>query len=123
MGKTLSYEEYVSIMRNRVNQAEKLRKQKFKEANGLAIKLSRFIYSSYAVDSVYIFGSILDRSAFRLDSDIDIAVSGLDNSLVGDLREKLLTLGSPYKIDLIRLEDYDEFLRKTITGEGKLVDR
>ncbi|HUW65816.1 MAG TPA: nucleotidyltransferase domain-containing protein [Spirochaetia bacterium] len=123
MSNSLSYDEYVNIMRNRVSQTEKLRKQKFKEAKNLAMKLSRFIYLNYAVNSVYIFGSILDKNSFRLDSDIDIAVSGLDNNLIGELREKLHILGSPHKVDLIRLEDYNEFFNKAVLTEGKLVDR
>jgi len=123
LSNSLSYDEYVNIMRNRVSQTEKLRKQKFKEAKNLAMKLSRFIYLNYAVNSVYIFGSILDKNSFRLDSDIDIAVSGLDNNLIGELREKLHILGSPHKVDLIRLEDYNEFFNKAVLTEGKLVDR
>ncbi|MDA8336777.1 MAG: nucleotidyltransferase domain-containing protein [Peptococcaceae bacterium] len=123
MGDTLSYEEYVNIMRSRVNQAEKLRKKRWKEAGSLAFRLAKFIYANYAVDAVYVFGSILDKNSFRLDSDIDIAVSGLDNTLLGELRERLLKLGSPYKVDLVRLEDYNEFFQKTVVGESELVAR
>jgi len=123
MNNTLSYEDYLSIMRSRVNQAEKAKKEKFKEANGLAIKLARFVYSNYTVDSVYIFGSVLDKESFRLDSDIDMAILGLDCSLLGDLREKIAKLGHPYEIDVIRLEDYGEYFRNIVIKEGRLVDR
>lgn len=123
MSNSLSYDEYVNIMRNRVNQTEKLRKHKFKEAKDLAIKLSRFIYSNYTVNGVYVYGSVLNENSFRLDSDIDIAVLGLGNNVVGELREELRILGLPYRVDLIRLEDYSEFFSKTVLMEGKLIDR
>ena len=70
MNNTLSYEDYLSIMRSRVNQAEKAKKEKFKEANGLAIKLARFVYSNYTVDSVYIFGSVLYSATLCLRLEI-----------------------------------------------------
>jgi predicted nucleotidyltransferase len=65
----------------------------------------------------------LDKDSFRLDSDIDIALSGLDSDALGELRAKLLNLGSPYKVDLFRLEDHNESFQKAVIREGKLIDR
>lgn len=66
---------------------------------------------------VYIFGSIADGE-YRVGSDIDIAVTGLEKSkyfcVYGELLEKLHT-----NIDLVVL-DYDNSFSSILKKEGRL---
>jgi predicted nucleotidyltransferase len=72
---------------------------------------------NYEATKVILFGS-LTTSHFREESDIDLAVKGLalDNYL--DIVRKTSEITSPFKVELIPLEEASQALKKRINLEG-----
>jgi predicted nucleotidyltransferase len=68
---------------------------------------------------VYLFGSVLDVGRFRLDSDIDLAVSELPTERYYEawaLAEE--ASGSDARLDLVRLEDAPAWLSEEVRIHG-----
>lgn len=72
------------------------------------------------IKKIYLFGSILHKNEFHYNSDIDIAVEGVSFKKFSELWFKL-GLKFPLKIDLINLNDCDEYFKTAIEKRGKLV--
>jgi predicted nucleotidyltransferase len=67
--------------------------------------------------SVFLFGS-LARGAFRVSSDIDIAIEGLSPWKIASLEEELRE-ASKERVDLVPLESVQPWLRDAIEREGE----
>ena len=84
----------------RETEDEEKRKQLLKELHE-ALKL---LEKKYVWEEVYLFGSIARKNKFRLSSDVDIAVRGLNKldyyAFVGDISSIL-----DKRVDVIRLEE------------------
>jgi len=69
----------------------------------------------YSWDDAYIFGSVANAGKYRTDSDVDIALSGLDKfdyyAFVGDISELLNK-----RVDVVLLEECH--FRKAIMEKG-----
>ncbi len=96
----------------RFNQYERLKEEKFNELSFLAEELADYVYENYKVDKIYIFGSLLNKNQFWPDSDIDLAVSGLDLGLLYEVSSKLALLSGSNKVDLVILENCAEPIRR-----------
>lgn len=71
----------------------------------------------YGARRVILFGS-LATGACRVDSDVDIAASGVPpEKYFAALADLMEVLGTP--VDLVRLEDAPESLRDRIAAEGE----
>jgi uncharacterized protein len=72
----------------------------------------------FGAADVLVFGSLARSGPFDEQSDIDVAVSGLDESAYLDAVRMLLGLDSAFLIDLVRLECASATLREEITLQG-----
>ena len=69
---------------------------------------------------IYLFGSIVNGK-FKEDSDIDIAVSGLEPRKFIATYSKII-MKIDRKVDLIDLDDEDDFFVKNILKKEELVE-
>ena len=79
------------------------------------------IKKNFSVKRIYQWGSILSPEHFDENSDIDIAIEGLDSveiffKLYGIALEK-----TSFPLDLIEMEKIDILNRKSIIENGKLI--
>jgi len=73
----------------------------------------------YGVTGVRLFGSLANGTC-RADSDVDLAVSGLERARYFEaLADLMEILGAP--VDLIRMEEAPQSLRERIDAEGEPV--
>jgi len=70
----------------------------------------RAVAPSYpTVQRVYLFGSVTRPGAFRPDSDVDVAVEGLDAGVCFDLWRDLEQAASGWRLDVRPLKPGDPF--------------
>ena len=106
---------YKSILKQQADQ-EEMRIAVIEQINRALRKLEK----KYHWDEAYLFGSVVHKGKFRLNSDIDIAVSGLNvlehyafTGEISDLLDK--------RVDVVLLEEC-RFAR-SIKGKGLKWDR
>lgn len=68
---------------------------------------------------VYLFGSLLDLVRFRIRSDIDLAVEGLEAAAYWEAWRVVDELSRGRTVDLVRLETATESLREVVQDEGE----
>lgn len=68
---------------------------------------------------VYLIGSVRDLDRFRTDSDIDLAVEGLDPAEYWQAWSIVEALAEATGVDLIRLETAANSLRESVQIEGE----
>ncbi|MEE4355814.1 MAG: nucleotidyltransferase domain-containing protein [Desulfococcaceae bacterium] len=115
-----SMEIYRETAFRRMETEKKLLKKRFEQAWGTARKAANLLRQRASVSKVAVFGSLVRENLFHPGSDIDLAVWGLDEKLyfrsVAWLMEE-----RDFDIDLVRMEDAKESLRKTVQSEGVLI--
>ncbi|MBW1699163.1 MAG: nucleotidyltransferase domain-containing protein [Deltaproteobacteria bacterium] len=72
----------------------------------------------YGVKRVVLFGSLAHKERFHQGSDVDLAVLGLAEKKYFRAVARLLNLSHSPKIDLVRIEDVSDSLKKHIEQEG-----
>jgi predicted nucleotidyltransferase len=68
---------------------------------------------------IYLLGSLLDIERFRSDSDIDIAVEGLNPAEYWEASRMVELLAGRSGVDLIRLETAADSLRESVQTEAE----
>lgn len=96
----------------RVTRHEALRHQ----ARQMAARLHEVFGSRVRV---YLIGSVRDLERFRTDSDIDLAVEGLDPAEYWKAWGIVEALSERTGVDLIRLETAAHSLRESVRAEGE----
>jgi uncharacterized protein len=94
-------------------------KLRFQKAWRVARLASTFLNKNFGARKVFVFGSRRHEELFHLKSDIDLAVLGLDEKHYYRAQGQLLALDPEFGIDLIRLEDVSESLKKKINQVTK----
>lgn len=83
-------------------------------------RLGRILAEKFEVNSVYLFGSLAWGETFTPDTDIDLAVSGIESEkfykAIGHLERE-----TEFPFDLINLEEAPPTLREQILKKGKLL--
>ena len=106
------------LLKRREHQREEARQQA-REAWESLPKLVRILSDEYNAERVILFGS-LAREEFRINSDIDLAVSGVCAENYYKALGRLL-LESPCSCDLVTIEDAPDLLRQRIEEEGVIL--
>jgi predicted nucleotidyltransferase len=93
----------------------------FKKAAKEAEDIILLIQNNFSVKRIYQWGSLLSPEQFDENSDIDIAVEGLDSvedffKMYGTALEK-----TTFSLDLVEMEKIDVLNRKSIIKNGKLI--
>jgi predicted nucleotidyltransferase len=114
----MEYESYIETWRARVNKRKEREKQLSKVAKERAKKCAEFLAEEFKVRRVYLFGSLAE-GFFHEDSDIDLAVEGLEPHLYFKALAKLHEVSGGFKVDLVPLEvsPYKDIIVK----EGELL--
>ncbi len=111
---------YVSSLIQKIeerNKQKELLNQELLERVQLAANI---IGQKYNIKRIYIFGSIIHPDLFRLTSDVDIAIEGIDSrdylDIWGEFEEIL-----DHPFDLVQLERTSQSLRRVILEEGRVI--
>lgn len=107
--------------RRRQQEAERLR-QRAQEARQVAERAAAYLKAEYEVTAVILFGSVARGTGFRADSDIDLAVVGLNPRYFWRAWSELdRVVGTDFEIDLIHMDTTKPPLRSAIEREGILL--
>lgn len=106
-------------IKNFIKQENKLNKNAYKKVKQNLKEIIKFILQ-WDIKRMYLFGSFLHKNDFYCNSDIDIAVDGISTPEFSKLWFEL-GLKFPLKIDLINLDDCDEYFKLAIKKRGKLI--
>lgn len=87
----------------------------------LAKEAAKLLKEKFGAQRVVVFGSITQKELYHLNSDLDIAVWGLDEKFFHRAVAKLLELDPAQRIDLVRIENARDSLRSVIDQEGVLI--
>jgi uncharacterized protein len=110
---------YVDAWRERFRRAEESRQERARKARALLPTLVRHLVERYGARRVWLFGS-LAHGGFHERSDIDLAAEGLPPGhelfLAG---AELDDLASPFRVELVPLEDARPEVRERILSRGE----
>lgn len=116
----MEVEEYVEAYKKEIKREEEKRNLLFKKLNKKARQAARQLESKYNLDKIYLFGSLINKDKFRLNSDIDLAVKGLSSQdyleAWRDLEDHL-----GHSFDLVQMEKANKLLVETIKEEGEVI--
>lgn len=119
-GKTMvTPEEVVKNLLRRHKHQQEMARQRAQKAWESLPKLVRLLSDNYGAERVILFGS-LAREEFMINSDIDLAVSGMPSENYFKALGHLL-MESPYACDLVAIEDAPDLLRQRIEEDGVIL--
>jgi predicted nucleotidyltransferase len=87
----------------------------------LARKVAELLKEQFGAQRVVAFGSIIQKDLYHLNSDLDIAVWGIEEKKYFRAVAKLLELDPSQRVDLVRIEDARGSLGSVIEQEGVLL--
>lgn len=85
-----------------------------------ARQLSQRLVDNFGAESVYLFGSLVWSDVHAVETDIDLAVSGLPAERYLEAAD-YLERESNFPVDLVDLGKVPDYLRQRIVTEGKLL--
>ncbi len=112
------YEKYIKAWRRRIKKREIAEKKAAEKAYTHAIECAKLLVEKFDAQKVYLFGSLQD-GFFRLNSDIDLAVEGLEPRLYFKALSKVHNVSGGFEVDIVPLEDCK--FPETILREGELL--
>ena len=112
-------EKAIKNLLRRHEHQQKMARQRAQKAYESLPKLVRILSDKYGAERVILFGS-LAREEFRINSDIDLAVSGMAGENYFKALGHLL-MESPYSCDLVTIEDAPDLLKQRIEEDGVIL--
>lgn len=110
--------EYRSGWRNYKKEEERQLALRYKLANNKVRQAAAHLKHTYNC-KVFLFGSLLREENFMEHSDIDIAVSGLNNQVnFWKLYSEVMDILVPFDFDLVELENIEPEVREYIQKGG-----
>ena len=82
-----------------------------------ARKIAMLLKREYNVEEIILFGSLAENK-FRKESDIDLALVNSNKNQYLAMFNDAYDIASPFKIDLLILEEASETLKKRILSKG-----
>ncbi|NCO83206.1 MAG: DNA polymerase subunit beta [Nitrospirae bacterium CG_4_10_14_3_um_filter_44_29] len=114
--------DYTAAWKIRLSDDERMRLSLFHKARTAAEKAAQVLVEEFGAGQVYLIGSLLKEDIFTEYSDVDIAVSGLKTERYFRALSAIWGLfPKGMEVDLIPLEDADEYIRSKIFYEGVLL--
>ena len=111
--------DYITTWKARLAEDEEKRVSLYHKARESAEKAAKALAEEFGAEKVYLIGSLISEDDFTEHSDVDIAVSGLKTekyfkalSFIWGLFPKGI------EVDLIPMEDADEYLKSKVLTEG-----
>ena len=112
-------EKMVKTLLRRHEYQQEMARQRAQKAWESLPKIVRILSDNYGAERVILFGS-LAKEEFRVNSDIDLAVSGMPAENYFKALGHLL-MESPYACDLVTIEDASDLLRQRIEEDGVIL--
>jgi len=109
---------YKATAKRRWKREEQQLSLSYSQKWSLAKKAAELLKEQFGAKRVVAFGSIVQKDLYHLNSDLDIAVWGLDEKKYFRAVARLLELDSSQRVDLVRTEDARGSLRSVIDQEG-----
>jgi uncharacterized protein len=108
-------------LRRRAREKSAQRRRLFEKADAQCKRIVTMAIAKYKPRRIYVWGSLLRPGRFDENSDIDIAVEGVEPAekffaLAGDALNM-----AAFPLDLVELDKIDPLDRQTIITKGKLV--
>ncbi|MFH1762161.1 MAG: hypothetical protein ABIA63_13770 [bacterium] len=108
-------------LQKRVCRQEKELDSRFQNAQSDFKKISEFIIKKYKPEKLFQWGSLLDRSKFSLNSDIDIGLEGiLDPALYFELLRVTDSM-TRFSLHIVQMEKIEPEYADSIKKYGKLI--
>lgn len=82
---------------------------------------AQLLVEQFGATRVAVFGSLLQPEKFHANSDVDLAVWGLDERVYYRAVSRLLDLDPEVSIDLVEMELAEPRLRQAIEQEGVIL--
>lgn len=108
---------YLSGHKAKIEEEEKKRTSYYQEAIAKAKLIAESLYREYPGIELWLFGS-LTTDYFGLDSDIDLAVKGLQEKDYHQACRIAESIAGGISVDLIQIEDATGLLLERIKQEG-----
>ena len=80
--------------------------------------ISKLLKKKYKADYIIVFGSLTDKKRFHKKSDIDLAVSGIDDERFYDAYGEITGKYTEFMVDLVDIEDCNPSFLEVIKKEG-----
>jgi len=112
-------EKVVKNLLRRHESQQKIARQQAQKAWESLPELVQLLSDEYGAERVILFGS-LAREEFRINSDIDLAVSGMPSENYFKALGHLL-MESPFSCDLVTIEDAPDLLMQRIEEDGVIL--
>ncbi len=110
----------IQNIKNKIKIEEAKKERLFKKLNEQARNTARLLGEKYKLEKVFLFGSIVNKDKFSLNSDVDFAVKVLKSEKFleawGFVEERL-----NHKFDLVRMEKSNKSLISIIKNEGEVI--
>jgi predicted nucleotidyltransferase len=114
-----SLDAYRATMQRRGERVRRERARRRREARETAARVAEFLRGEYGVDRIVLFGSLVRDDVFGTHSDVDLAVWGLDAEDYFEAVARVQGEGAPFSVDLIRIEQAPDSLRRVVEEEGR----
>jgi predicted nucleotidyltransferase len=109
---------YQATARRRWAEEQRRLMQRYEQAWALARQAAALLRERFGVERIAAFGSLVHPELFHAQSDVDLAVWGLDQRKYYRAVAQLLALDPTIEIDLVMVEDASAPLRDRIEAEG-----
>lgn len=114
--------DYVTAWKARLAEDEERRMRLFGKAREAAGKAAEVLVEVFGAEQVYLIGSLTSEERFAESSDVDMAVSGLGvEKYFGALSRIWRLFPKGMELDLIPMEEADEYLKSKILTEGVIL--
>jgi predicted nucleotidyltransferase len=118
---TFDYSAAAKSLQERLEKQKHLRHERYRKAQADAGSIIQMIARKYNPTRIYQWGSLLDPERFDENSDIDIAVEGIDGpERFFSMRAEACAM-TDMELDLVEMEHIDDPARESIRTWGKVV--
>lgn len=119
---TDAYAEYIIGWREHEQQTLRRIQERAVHAKAAAEKCARFLATTYKVQRVWLFGSLVQPTRTHARTDIDLAVEGLAPDAYFAALAGMYALVEPgVEIDLVPIEIAQPAIRQRILSEGQVL--
>lgn len=114
--------ETARAYRRRADAREAERVERYRTLHDEARRIAAALHDAFGPRvRVHLFGSLLDLERYRGDSDLDIAVEGLEPPEYWEAWQIVDSVAQEARVDLVRVETAPPSLRECIRSEGRVL--
>lgn len=116
-----SFQAYTTHHQYRRQQEKQQRRAHYELGQVRAQEAADYLKQTFGVETVWLFGSMLNADDVYLESDLDLAVKGLSLEQYCEALGDLLVDIKEFSIDLVRVESAPESLLAEIHDKGRVL--